>query len=103
MAASTDTIRRRMGVLFLTMAVAMLVLGQTILQSRLKDWIFLVYWLGCFGFTILAAMTALIDVMVVRRKSRDQQRELIEEMVDKIKRPRSVDEKSPPGHPGQSA
>jgi membrane protein implicated in regulation of membrane protease activity len=102
MAVSPDMIRRSMGVAFLTAAVGMLVLGQTVLQSHLKDWTFVIYWLACFTFTVLAAMTALIDVMIVRRKSREQQRELIEEMVAKIERTQSTDENSPPGRAGQS-
>ena len=74
-----DPIRRWFGNVFLTVAVGMLVAGLTLLEPRLKGVDFVVYWLGCFAFTGLAAVMALWDACVVRRQSRREQQRLIEE------------------------
>src|SRR5882724_7228505 len=74
-----DPIRRWLGIVFLTVAVAMLVAGLTFLEPHLKKVDFLVYWLVCFVFTGLAAITALWDAYVVRRASRGEQQRLIED------------------------
>ena len=74
-----DPLRRWFGLVFLTGAVGMLVAGLTILEPRLKRVYFVVYWLGCFAFTGLAAVMALWDAYVVRRQSRQEQQRLIKE------------------------
>ena len=74
-----DPLRRWVGLSFLTVAVGMLVAGLTVLENRLTRIDFLLYWLACFVFTGLAALTALWDASVVRRQSRREQQRLINE------------------------
>jgi hypothetical protein len=71
--------RRWAAGIFLCAAMMMLVFGLTLFSSRLKGTDFLVYWLLCFVFTGLAVIFALVDLAIVRRKSREEQRELINE------------------------
>ena len=70
-------LRRVAAGIFLAAALLMLVLGQTVFAQKLKGLHYAVYWLTCFLFTGLAAITALIDVAMLRRQLRDEQRELI--------------------------
>lgn len=88
MADKRDVRRRVLGALFLAAAVVLLFAGQTIL----KEWLqarpvaFLIFWLVCFLFVGLALLTALLDLAMMRRRVRDEQRELFEETLEKIER-----------------
>ena len=62
---------------FLAVAFGMLVWGQTVLKDKLDGLAYIFYWLGCFLFTVLALMTALVDIWCVRRKQRIERRTLI--------------------------
>lgn len=55
----------------------MLVWGQTVLRDQLKDTGYLLYWAICFFFTFLAICTALLDLLLVRRQNRIDQRDLL--------------------------
>lgn len=70
-----DARRRWFGAFFLVVAVGMLVWGETFLQGTLMrhPFAFLFYWLGCFGLTGLALLTALLDAYILRRRTREQQ------------------------------
>ena len=82
---SPDNFRRWLGAAFLTIAVGMLVAGLTVLEARLKGVSFIIYWVACFGFTGLAAMTALLDMLIVRWQSRAAQRKMIEKTMEEVK------------------
>jgi hypothetical protein len=83
----TDARRRQIGVLFLLTAAALLVAGQTFLQADLgRGLAFLVFWLICFVFTALAIFTALLDLWVVRRRARQEQRNLMAETTQVVRR-----------------
>jgi len=79
---AADARRRWFGVFFLIIAAGMLIWGQTILKPHLEGAGFVIYWLACMGFTGLAMVTALLDVWAVRRRTRDQQRELLRKIFD---------------------
>jgi 4-hydroxybenzoate polyprenyltransferase len=83
--------RRWFGALCLLAAIGMLVAGETILKERLSQLAFVLYWLSCFGFTVLAIFTALADARALQQEGRDQQRALLESTLGKIER-----KKSPP-------
>ena len=78
MADSADARRRWFGLLFLVLAAGMLIWGQTVLQPHLRGVWFLLYWLACFILTGLAILTALLDMRATRRRTREEQRDLIE-------------------------
>lgn len=75
---------RWLGATFLAIALSMLVLGQTVLSPALQGKAFVFYWLGCFAFTGLAAMMAVIDFFALRRRARMQQREFMEKAFREI-------------------
>lgn len=101
MADKRDFRRRALGVIFLLASAGMLVAGETFLQERLRAQpvAFLVYWLGCFGFVGLAFLTAVLDLVMVRRRVRAEQRELLESTLRQIAQTKA--EKSP-GNSGNS-
>lgn len=68
----------------LAVAAGLLIWGQTVLKPLLKDVAFLLYWLACFVFTVAAIFIALLDIRAVRRRVREEQRELIERTLDDI-------------------
>jgi membrane protein implicated in regulation of membrane protease activity len=72
-----DARRRWFGVFFLIVAAGMLIWGQTFLRPWLSGLGFVAYWLACLVFTGLAMLTALLDIWAVRRRTRDQHRDLL--------------------------
>src|SRR6266480_4515261 len=77
-----DARRRWFGVFFLIIAAGMLIWGQTFLKPYLAGVGFVIYWLACMGFTALAMLTALLDIWAIRRRTRDQQRDLLRQIFD---------------------
>jgi hypothetical protein len=84
MRPETMSRRRLAGVLFLAGALIMLVVGETLLKSQLKDLSFLVYWLICFVLTGMAILVAFLDASAVRRRTRREARDLLESTLGRI-------------------
>jgi len=76
--------RRWFGALCLACALVMLVFGQTVLDGRLSKVVFLLYWLLCFVFTGLAMIAAVRDLRFVSQKTRQEQRQLLEDTLKEI-------------------
>ncbi|MEO6335746.1 MAG: hypothetical protein ABIP71_02865 [Verrucomicrobiota bacterium] len=74
---SPPNFRRLASGFCLVTALLMLVPGLTFVSHRLTGNALAIYWLICFLLTGLAAIIALIDIMLLRRELREQQRELI--------------------------
>ena len=81
-ANAADFRRRWFGVFFLLIAAGMLIWGQTILKPLLEGIGFVLYWVACLAFTGLALITALLDIWAVRRRTREQQRDLLQRILD---------------------
>ncbi|MDB6122541.1 MAG: hypothetical protein JWQ71_1534 [Pedosphaera sp.] len=77
MAYSRDIRRRLAGMVFLTIAAGMLIVGQTVLKPHLQQANFIFYWMVCFLFTGLTLVVALLDLRSIRRRSQDEQKRLI--------------------------
>ena len=86
MGLDATTRRRLFGGLLLAAALAMLICGQTILENRLKQISFLIYWLICFVLTGLAAIVAVRDLRDLQRRTREQQKDLFESTLKDIER-----------------
>jgi len=72
-----DAVRRRVGLLFLTIALILLLLGMTVLKRPLgKGIVFLLYWLACIAFTGLALLNALLDMVIVGSRARRERNDL---------------------------
>jgi len=79
------TVRRRLlGVTFLGVALAMLIGGETVFKDRLGKTAFLAYWLGCFVFTFMAIVVALLDFRALQRRIRHEQRNLFQSTLNEI-------------------
>jgi hypothetical protein len=81
----------------LLLAIAMLVAEETVLKDRLGDFGILAYRLVCLFFTMLAICVAFLDVRALRRSTREEQRALFENTLQKIeerKSPEAGDAKS---------
>lgn len=84
---------RWFGLLFLLLALGMLAWGQLVLGARLRGLGYILYWLACMGFTLLALITALLDARATRRQVRREQEELLRRAV------KDLEHRSPPGAP----
>jgi hypothetical protein len=69
----------------LLLAVGMLIWGQTVLKTRLTGLSFVFYWLLCLLLTFLALATALVDLRLVRRRLRQEQKDLIQKTIEGVK------------------
>jgi hypothetical protein len=76
MLTSVDARRRWFGAFFLIIAGGLLVWGLTFLAPTLvkNPLLFVTYWAACMGFTLLAFGIALYDMIVIRRRLRDEKR-----------------------------
>lgn len=81
---SSDARRRWLGVFCLAMAAGMLFWGQTILEPSLHGGTFVLYWLVCLIFTIAAIGVALMDIRALRRRTRNEQKELADRTLGKL-------------------
>jgi signal transduction histidine kinase len=80
----TDAKRRWMGVMFLAIAAGLLIWGQTVFKPWLKGLAFIAYHAIVFLFTMLAIFTALLDIWIIRRRTRRERRELIQRTLGKL-------------------
>ncbi len=86
MALDATARRRWFGALVLLAALAMLVIGQTSLKSRLEGLGFVCYWALCFGLTIVAIVVALLDARALQSRTRREQRDLFESALKELER-----------------
>ena len=76
MLTSVDARRRWFGAFFLIIAGGLMVWGFTFMGEILarNPIFFVLYWCACLGFTLLAFAIALYDMIVMRRRLRDEKR-----------------------------
>jgi membrane protein implicated in regulation of membrane protease activity len=86
MALDPTARRRWFGAVVLVIALAMLICGETLLQEKLGDLGFLLYWLTCLVFTGLAILVALADARALQRQTRKEQRDLFESTLTEIEK-----------------
>ncbi len=84
MAGSSQTVRRVVGGIFMGGAILMVIAGSTVWADRLQGSSFLIYWLICALLTILTLIIAMLDLLLIRRRSREQHKELIRDILDSI-------------------
>ena len=76
----------------------MLIWGQTILKPYLEGIGFVLYWLACLAFTGLALVTALLDIWAVRRRTREQHRDLLQRIFDEAESNKENESNEPDGN-----
>ena len=69
---------RTLGTIFTGTCCAMIVCGETFLKDDLHGPQFVLYWTWCFLITMLAGVTAVVDLIFVRRAGLRYRRELVE-------------------------
>ncbi len=67
---NADRRRRWFGLFYLIVAIGMVIWGQTLLSAHLNGLTYLIYWITCFVFTLLAMLTAALDLWVIRLRQR---------------------------------
>jgi hypothetical protein len=80
MLTSLDARRRWFGAFFLIMSLGLLVWGTTLLSGYLvkRPVLFVIYWAACALFTGLALINAMLDMIIMRKRTRDEQVALAE-------------------------
>ena len=62
----------------------MLILGQSVLKSKLDGRVYIRYWLICFALTGAAALVALVDLLIIKRETKAEQKELLDQTLHEI-------------------
>jgi|SRR6516162_4708017 hypothetical protein len=84
MAFDATTRRRWGGILVLIAALGMLIAGETVLQGRLQNVAFVLYWLLCLILTTAAIIIAFLDARALRRQTREEARDLLQSTLKEI-------------------
>jgi|GEM_PF-1736070 len=81
-----DARRRWFGSLFIILSLGMLIWGITFLGDSLvhHPFAFIFYWAACAIFTGLALINALLDMIIMRKRIRDEQISLAKESLGSI-------------------
>ncbi|MBT5926998.1 MAG: hypothetical protein HOH33_10300 [Verrucomicrobia bacterium] len=82
---ATDRRRRWFGLLYLLVAGIMLVWGTTWLEPYLavSNGKFLIFWFCCFVVTLMAMLTALLDMWIIRTRARQQRQKAAHQAFEK--------------------
>jgi hypothetical protein len=82
----TDARRRWFGAFFIIISLGLLVWGSTFLADYLfkRPFLFVVYWAACALFTAIAALNALLDFVIMRKRTRDEQNALARQSLAEI-------------------
>ncbi len=64
-------------------SIALVLVGQLVLEPYLHGWDYIFYWGACAVFAVLALVTALVDMVAVRREAAREQRRLVQETFGK--------------------
>ncbi len=81
----TDRWRRRAGLFFLGASLLLLLGGFSPPGAALQGVTFLLYWLACAAFAVLALATALLDLVIIRSRGRSERRELAQATAEEIR------------------
>lgn len=70
--------------LCLVVASGLLIWGQTVFAPYLKGIAFILYWLICLLFALGAIVIALFDICVLRRRTREERRALVQKALIEV-------------------
>ena len=87
--------RLRVGAIILSVALIMLILGETLLKGSLSSVWMLAYWLGCFALAALSMIYAILDASAVARRTAKERRELAAHTVQEIERSLRDNQRNP--------
>ena len=80
MLTSLDARRRWFGAFFLILSLGLLIWGTTLFNDYLvkRPFLFIAYWGACALLTGLALINAMVDMIIMRKRTRDEQIALAE-------------------------
>lgn len=84
MGFDATTRRRWLGIVVLIAALGMLIAGETVLQGRLQNVTFVLYWLLCLVLTTAAIIIAFLDARALRQQTREEARDLLQSTLKEI-------------------
>jgi hypothetical protein len=86
MLTRADARRRWFGAFFLIVSIGLLIWGTTLLNAYLMSHplAFIFYWMACALCTGMALLNALLDMIIMRKRSRDEQVALAEQHLSAI-------------------
>lgn len=89
--------RRRRAAWFLGLALLMLLASQTVLRPHLEGVPFIIYWLGCMVFSLMAMVTAARELGAVTRQAREARKDLLRHTLREVTPPTRPSSPPPPG------
>lgn len=102
MGKPADALVRWWGMFCLLVAGGMLIWGLTVLRPHLRGWGFVAYWFVCFGFTVGAMGFALLDLWVIRLRTREEHRRLVQRTLEDVETEGPAEAETP-GRDGEEA
>jgi hypothetical protein len=69
-----------LGITFLVSALAMLILGMTVLERRLAPLPLLIYWLVCFALAFGAMIVAWRDLRAIHHETTEKHLDLLKDI-----------------------
>jgi hypothetical protein len=90
----TSKRRRWVGIVCLAIAIVMVVAGEFLLPGRFSPYAQLTYWFICFIFVGAAMLVAVVDMLMMRQESRNEQRALLERTIREIQEEKAAEGKS---------
>ena len=86
MLTSLDARRRWFGAFFLILSLGLLIWGTTFFNDYLvkRPIFFIIYWGACALLTGLALINAMVDMIIMRKRTRDEQIALAEKSFAEI-------------------
>jgi|ERR1051325_5428089 hypothetical protein len=70
--------RRLFGLVLLLASIGQVLLGQYVWESSLVGWSYIWYWGSCAVLVVLALMTAVWDMIAIRREAAREKNQLIQ-------------------------
>ena len=89
MANSTDSLRRWVALFCLTVSFGMLVWGETLLKGYLEGPLYFIFWTLFFAFAASTVFIGVLDVWIVKRRSKVARRELLRKLTEGFDRNRT--------------
>lgn len=102
MAANATQRLRLIGLVFLSIALLLAILGQSVLRPRLEGLVFLIYWITCLVALGLAVAIALLDILLVRHQARQEQIELLRQTLGRTSADKTTSARQPLSGPEPS-
>ncbi len=62
------------------LSLGMVTWGMTVFKNRLEGAQYILYWCVCMGFTVMALLTAALDILVIRLREFRSEKKLLKDV-----------------------